>query len=251
MARWRISEKIRNRDWWGIAIDLVIVVLGVFLGIQASNWNEVRSDRESGRAYLARIRDDLRSDLRSLDEHERYWLETAEAGQRSLDYAEGGASQDDWAVLSDFFGAGQSWHYSINDATYSELLSAGRLDHIPDVGLRKQLADYYVSQRDQTAFLAGAPSEYRHDIRTVIPHGLQRYLIERCQSTITELSTRSCPRPPGKIDIVALNRTLARNEELIGELRAWMATVAYMRLVGTEQRREATELLAEVDRSLR
>ena len=72
----------------------------------------------------------------------------------AVNTAEHGVRADEWALLNDFFGAGQRWAYSISDATYSELLSAGRLDLIPDAALRKQLADYYLSKRDQTAFLA-------------------------------------------------------------------------------------------------
>jgi hypothetical protein len=250
MARWRFSEKFRNRDWWGIGIDLGIVVLGVFLGIQASNWNQARLDREAGRAYLVRIRDDLTSDLRNLDDHERYWRESADAGRRALRFAEDGVRADEWALLNDFFGAGQRWAYSISDATYSELLSAGRLDLIPDAAFRKQLADYYLSKRDQTAFLADPAAEYRHEIRTIIPSDIQEYLVERCQRGVSTLFTRSCPPLEASVDIGTLDRKIAANEALVGELRSWMTTVAYLRSIGNEQRTTAARLVAEVDRSL-
>jgi len=38
----RIVESLRARDWFTVAIELVIVVLGVFIGIQMANGNEER-----------------------------------------------------------------------------------------------------------------------------------------------------------------------------------------------------------------
>ena len=35
----RLTTNLRAQNWTAIAIDFLIVVLGVFLGIQASNWN--------------------------------------------------------------------------------------------------------------------------------------------------------------------------------------------------------------------
>ena len=38
----RFREHVARQDWFAVLIDVGIVVLGVFLGIQASNWNEAR-----------------------------------------------------------------------------------------------------------------------------------------------------------------------------------------------------------------
>jgi hypothetical protein len=52
--RW-IGEKfrraLRDRDWFGIALELVTVVLGVLLGLQASQWAAERQER----AYRTQI----------------------------------------------------------------------------------------------------------------------------------------------------------------------------------------------------
>ncbi|MCC6788995.1 MAG: hypothetical protein IT547_14270, partial [Hyphomonadaceae bacterium] len=41
----RVMEHLRKQEWTAIGIDFVIVVLGVFVGIQVSNWNEGRLER--------------------------------------------------------------------------------------------------------------------------------------------------------------------------------------------------------------
>ena len=48
----RVIKHVRNQEWTAIAIDFVIVVAGVFVGIQAANWNEVRADESRAHGYL-------------------------------------------------------------------------------------------------------------------------------------------------------------------------------------------------------
>ncbi|MGK2924785.1 MAG: hypothetical protein ACSLE2_04120 [Lysobacterales bacterium] len=41
----RVIAHFRNQEWTAIALDFVIVVVGVFVGIQVANWNEERKTR--------------------------------------------------------------------------------------------------------------------------------------------------------------------------------------------------------------
>ena len=41
----RLSAELRTQNWTTIAIELAIVILGVFIGTQVSNWNNVRLER--------------------------------------------------------------------------------------------------------------------------------------------------------------------------------------------------------------
>lgn len=40
----RVIDHVEAQNWTAILIDFVIVVVGVFIGIQVSNWND---DRQS------------------------------------------------------------------------------------------------------------------------------------------------------------------------------------------------------------
>ena len=44
----RFREHVIDHNWFAVAVDLAIVVVGVFLGTQVSNWNAARIDREKG-----------------------------------------------------------------------------------------------------------------------------------------------------------------------------------------------------------
>ena len=59
----RRAEHPRHQHWTAIGIELAIVVLGVFIGMQVSNWNEERRDRALERQYLERLREDIASSM--------------------------------------------------------------------------------------------------------------------------------------------------------------------------------------------
>lgn len=40
----RVIEHFRKQEWTAVFLDFVIVVLGVFIGLQVNNWNEARKD---------------------------------------------------------------------------------------------------------------------------------------------------------------------------------------------------------------
>ena len=42
----RVAEHLKHQHWTTIGIDLVIVVIGVFIGMQASNWNAERETNQ-------------------------------------------------------------------------------------------------------------------------------------------------------------------------------------------------------------
>ena len=64
----RMVEHLRQQHWTGVLIELAIVVFGVFIGIQVSNWNEARKERSTEAVYLANIARDVRGDSAEMDE---------------------------------------------------------------------------------------------------------------------------------------------------------------------------------------
>ncbi len=56
----RITEHVKAQNWFAVVIDFVIVVVGVFVGIQVSNWNASRVERQQEQAILVRLVEDYR-----------------------------------------------------------------------------------------------------------------------------------------------------------------------------------------------
>lgn len=51
----RMMQHVRTQNWFAVFLDFVIVVVGVFIGIQVANWNEGRIDRQSERRVLEQL----------------------------------------------------------------------------------------------------------------------------------------------------------------------------------------------------
>lgn len=67
----RLAHSLKEQNWTAICVEFVLLVLGVFLGIQAANWNEARIERALEATYLASLADDIRSDIAEIDEINR------------------------------------------------------------------------------------------------------------------------------------------------------------------------------------
>ena len=47
----RLATSLRHRDWASVGIELFVVAIGIFLGLQAANWNDDRLERVLERDY--------------------------------------------------------------------------------------------------------------------------------------------------------------------------------------------------------
>lgn len=54
-----LAQSIRKQDWFAVAIEFLIVVTGIFVGLQVTEWNEQRQLRERELNYLERLAEDL------------------------------------------------------------------------------------------------------------------------------------------------------------------------------------------------
>ncbi len=62
----RIADAFRRQDWFTVFVETMIVVLGVFLGLQVNNWNAARADRLAEREIIDAIADDIRREREDL-----------------------------------------------------------------------------------------------------------------------------------------------------------------------------------------
>ena len=55
----RVTKHVKDQNWTAVGLDLVIVVIGVFIGIQVANFNDARQTRELADDFAERLVDDL------------------------------------------------------------------------------------------------------------------------------------------------------------------------------------------------
>jgi len=56
----RIAEHVRGHNWFVVAIDFVIVVVGVFVATQVGNWNGAREQKRRTGQIVEALREDMR-----------------------------------------------------------------------------------------------------------------------------------------------------------------------------------------------
>jgi hypothetical protein len=59
----RISAHLKRQDWFAVGLDLTIVVVGIYIGLQVDAWNSTRHDRVMEREYLERLLIDMEESL--------------------------------------------------------------------------------------------------------------------------------------------------------------------------------------------
>jgi hypothetical protein len=63
----RIAHHLKQQQWTAVLIELAIVVLGIFLGFQVTDWASERASRSAEARHLEEIAEDLRADAEALD----------------------------------------------------------------------------------------------------------------------------------------------------------------------------------------
>jgi hypothetical protein len=124
-----------------VLVDLLIVVLGIFIGLQANLWVQSRQDKAIERRYLERLLADsdasaevLRQAI-ALNDTRAATLQALSTGLAKGSPLPGHAAITD--VLCRWF---VQPAVEIRRGTYSELVSSGRLSLIQDEDLRSRLA---------------------------------------------------------------------------------------------------------------
>lgn len=175
----RISEHLKAQNWTAIGIDFVIVVVGVFIGIQVSNWNEERQHASRTQGFYKRLIDDLESERRALVARLDY-LETVERyGRSALAVLDDPAEVPSTQFLIAAYQASQIWTYSVQRATYDEILSSGIAEAIPDLELRTRLSNVFLNA-EAVRQVVVAETPYRQQIRTYLPNDIQAAIRENC-----------------------------------------------------------------------
>lgn len=190
----RITQHVRDQNWTAIVIDFVIVVVGVFIGIQVSNWNASRVDMQDAAEYHRRLVDDVLSERDAVAARIDYYEDVRAYGVSALGSLQTPGAERDAAFLVDLYQATQEWQLNPARPTFDEMVSAGRIRLIPDPGLRNRLAVYY-SQLGEYMQSWTLRTTYRETVRAVLPLDLQRRIHETCEEVVLDDSGGSVVAP--------------------------------------------------------
>jgi hypothetical protein len=229
----RVAARLKAQDWVAITIELAIVITGVFIGTQVSNWNAERLERQDNARVLRNLRPEIADmvarfrTVYSYYDTTKHYAQTAFAGWRR----DPNISDRDFVVGA--FQASQIYYTGLNNDTWSQIYGSDRLRTIDSRPMRKDLSvlmttDYAAMERDLF-------SNYRQHAREIIPNDVQDAIREQCGDRTATDAFNSLFLPP-KCDlhypaarIAATAKILRAHPELVDELNWHLAVVASYR----------------------
>ncbi len=165
----RFTKHITEQNWFAVGLDVIVVMVGIFLGMQVTEWNEERKERDVEHKYLIRLLADAQTneiDLGSLIEHFSRQVDAI----YTLGQATAVKSRDGFDSKQVELGV-----YSIlsfpsirfRSGTVGELLSAGKMELIRDKEIKtllleqNALYEFVMTQhRDFRLFLIDKQEQY-------------------------------------------------------------------------------------------
>jgi hypothetical protein len=152
-----LAHSIRRQDWFAVAIEFVIVVAGIFVGLQVTDWNERRQLRERELNYLQRMAEDLsgmRAAFRQLLDYGGGRSEVAMRVFRALERCDAAlATPEDFRIA--FAGYQTQPTPTIITRTYDEMVSSGALASMADRTLSGEIASLFGALADHKSFMQG------------------------------------------------------------------------------------------------
>ena len=229
----RIAENLRRQNWTAIALDFVIVVVGVFLGMQVSNWNQARAEKAETERMLAQLKPELRTQLEFFDSVGTYFQTTRRYADEALAGWRGDPKISDEQFVIAAYQASQITAISINPDSWSLTFGGEQLRGIENKKIRRDLEITLTADYSPVEYNAIA-KRYREQVRHVMPIAIQDRIRAECGDrtvwgkyggTIIVLPT-TCKM---KIDPAAAHETAAAlraRADLANELNWHLAAVA-------------------------
>lgn len=158
----RIIEHVKTQNWTAIGLDFAIVVIGVFVGLQVSNWNETRQLQNDEYATLVRLQAEA-EDVVTFWQEEVFFSNQVSANRRQLleVLARGQVNEEERGAVDDAFM--RLGHYPANNpprTVYNELVASGGLKLISDAATREAVSVYVT----QLEFIDGQLTQFRTNL---------------------------------------------------------------------------------------
>jgi len=137
----RLIRNLSEQNWFTVSLELVVVVAGIFLGIQATNWNEDRISRENGYYYLGLLQSQLEEEIEDRDEELAGLSERIDRIQKTWEllYADQWSDEDFAGFKSEHVAVYSTSSERSRPSALRQLLDAGKIDLVESRAIQQML----------------------------------------------------------------------------------------------------------------
>lgn len=156
----RLSQSLKTQNWAAIWIEFILLVAGVFLGIQVANWNAERLERIEERQSLGLLLGEVQQNLA----YAQFVIDSAQARRTDFEAALAKLQQKPQGPGNPGVGLVNMTRYRAStpiSVTFDDLRSSGKLSKIRNDALRVKLSVYesliLYNERMRADYAARAP----------------------------------------------------------------------------------------------
>lgn len=147
----RLASAIRNQNWSQIITEILIVVIGIFLGLQVTDWAEGRAERAEESGYLVSLHQDISQSIVNNERRMNTVLDRWRQAKLISDSLAGCklADEDKDAFAFGLFAFGKYQPVTMSGTTIEELMSTGKFQIIENKELRGAISTHLAAITDQ------------------------------------------------------------------------------------------------------
>jgi len=183
-----LSKHVKDQNWFAVTLDFLIVVIGVYIGIEVSNWNAKRIDIDRGESFSARLLQNIRLEFQMYETEDNYYSTVHDYAKRAIALMD----SDDPALDNEFivsaYNASQYYYGEPVRSTYDELIATGNLYLLQDENLRNAALFLYKSTNRLRLAEYVLHSDYRERVRRVMPYDIQNAVREQCGDMVDSVT---------------------------------------------------------------
>jgi hypothetical protein len=225
----RITQHVQNQNWFAVFLDFLIVVVGVFIGIQVANWNEQINADKHAEVKLSNLLEDLKNEKSVINFTRDYWLTTTDYGEKTIAGFHSDPSISDKQFIISAYQTSQAIVPSSNRATFEQMLASGDINISGSEHFKASLLAFYISNWSENVHM-NTQTLYRTTIRRFIPHKIQKAIRDNCGDTFVKIGfitavslPKHCDFDFEESDFVEAAKELRQRTDLLMELNEHMS----------------------------
>ena len=78
----RLTEHFKSQNWFAVGLELIVVIVGIYIGLQADAWMSAKRDRALEVEYLERLVSDMDESILAQKKN----IEAFDSSIASIDY---------------------------------------------------------------------------------------------------------------------------------------------------------------------
>ncbi len=163
-----LRKSLAEANYGTLGLEIIVVILGILIAFQIDRWAQERRERQQEYQYLVRLKEDLQIEIDRMEDSIEY-AEARIAAVRLLEEVAADptvAAKQPTAVARALETVTWLSFPQISAFVYTELQSTGNLALIRSQTLRRDIADYYASVRQESRVGLDLDIEHLFDLLT-------------------------------------------------------------------------------------